>query len=83
MGDDPSGQLQCFECKTGLYQRHISDYLTQITRDGQLVDVIIKDIPELRCSVCGDRILDEIANSAIDESLDIFCRLVESVANDK
>lgn len=64
---DPTTSIPCFECETGTLQPVLEDHAT---RHPKLGDLVIPDVPMLRCDECGDVVIGQEGNARIDAFLD-------------
>jgi HTH-type transcriptional regulator/antitoxin HigA len=63
----PPGGLPCFECEEGRLQSTIEDYTTYHPSRGEMV---VPDVPMLRCDRCGELVIGDEGNRKIDAWLD-------------
>lgn len=64
---NPASSIPCFECEEGTLQPALKDHATRHPRLGE---VLIPDVPMLRCDHCGDEVIGQEGNSRIDAWLD-------------
>lgn len=59
--------MPCFECDEGMLQPVLEDYATHHPKLG---DIVIPDVPVLRCDQCGDEVIGQEGNARIDAWFD-------------
>jgi putative zinc finger/helix-turn-helix YgiT family protein len=64
---DQHASIPCFECEAGTLQPILEDH---VTRHPKLEEVVIPDVPMLRCDECGDVVIGQEGNARIDAWLD-------------